>query len=293
MNTKELLFKLRLCHGIGIHGEYRVWHWLNHYPEQLKITNLSMRQIVKIARISSRYQSLFQYDYNSVELKQRMERNNQERWISILDPEYPLYLKEANFPPNILFYRGNIHLLKRPLLGVVGARKHSQYAVNAVYKLLPPVIRRGLTIVAGLAAGVDSLGHRCAIINHGSTIAVIGTGLDRYYPRYNYNLQNYIASHQLLITEYPLGTGARRFHFPSRNRIIAGLIHTIVIVEARRRSGSLITANLALQDDRNVTAVPGRIDQPLSEGCNRLIAAGAKPIANFKDILEEFSNLTK
>ena len=293
MNTKRLLFKLRLCHGIGIHGEHRVWQWLNHFPEQLITTYLSVQQIIRIAKIPFRYQSLFQSDYNSLGLKQRMQLNNREHWISILDSNYPLYLKEANFPHNVLFYRGNINLLKGPLLGVVGARNHSRYAVNAVYKLLPSVVRRGIAVVAGLAAGVDSLGHRCAIVNHGSTIAVIGTGLDQYYPRYNYRLQDYIAKHQLLVTEYPLGTGVRRFHFPSRNRIIAGLVHTIVIVEARRRSGSLITANLALQDNRNVTAVPGRIDQPLSEGCNRLIASGAKPICCSQDILEEFFNLTR
>ncbi|XIF19771.1 MAG: Hypothetical protein AJITA_00457 [Acetilactobacillus jinshanensis] len=178
-------------------------------------------------------------------------------------------------------------------LGVVGARKNSQYSIEAMGKILPPVVKKGITIVAGLAEGVDSLGHQCAIANQGKTIAVIGTGLDQVYPRFHHDLQKYIETHQLLLTEYPLGTPPLGYNFPTRNRIIAGLVETIMIVEAKQRSGSLITANLALDDNRNVTAIPGSITSPLSNGCNELIQEGAKPICCAKDILEEFSDLTK
>ncbi|WP_236747695.1 DNA-processing protein DprA [Acetilactobacillus jinshanensis] len=192
-----------------------------------------------------------------------------------------------------MFYRGQIELLKSRCLGVVGARKNSQYSIEAIGKVLPAIIKKGITIVAGLAEGVDTLGHQCAIANQGNTIAVIGTGLDQIYPRFHHDLQKYIEKYQLLITEYPLGEGPRGFHFPARNRIIAGLVETITIVEAKQRSGSLITANLALRDNRNVTAIPGSIMSPLSNGCNELIQEGAKPVCCAKDILEEFYNLTK
>ncbi len=287
MKTRELFFKLRLCHGIGIQGEHRIYKWLLQHHD-LHSNRLSALDIVKIAGINQRYKRFFKLDYFSQNLRERIRLNSEEHWLSILDHGYPKQLRESPCPPNVIFYRGNVKLLSGRLLGVVGARKHSSYAVNAINKVLPPVIKKKLTIVAGLAEGVDSLGHICAITNGGNTIGVIGTGLDRYYPANHQKLQSYMEHHQLVITEYPLGAGPRKFHFPNRNRIIAGLIQTIIIVEARRRSGSLITAGLALQDNRNVTAIPGRIDSPLSDGCNQLIMDGAKPIRCAEDVLEEF-----
>ena len=293
MNARKLLLKLRLCHGIGPRGEHRVYLRIRHYLNQNIRINVSVSEIIRIARISSRCKMTFLRDYFSRDLQNRIRLNERERWLCILDSEYPIRLREANYPPNILFYRGRLNLLATRCLGVVGARKNSQYSVDAIRKILPPVIKKKVTIVAGLAEGVDSLGHQCAIANRGNTIAVIGTGLDQIYPRYHRDLQNYIGKHQLLLTEYPLGSRPLGFHFPARNRIIAGLIETIVIIEARERSGSLITANLALDDNRNVTAVPGSIISPLSNGCNGLIMKGAKPIRCAKDLLREFRHLTK
>ncbi len=155
-------------------------------------------------------------------------------------------------------------------------------------QLLPNVIQQKLILVSGLAKGVDGLSHQLALKHHGKTIAVIGNGLDISYPSCNRALQTQIAHAGLLLSEYPLESRPLKYHFPLRNRIIAGLCQTVLVVEARHHSGSLITANLALQENRNVLALPGRINDIYSTGCNELIAAGAKPVLNSNDILEEF-----
>ncbi|WP_318766100.1 DNA-processing protein DprA [Lactiplantibacillus carotarum] len=173
-------------------------------------------------------------------------------------------------------------------LAVVGARQSTSYGARCVSRLLTPLVPEKLTIVSGLAVGIDGWSHRTALNCGLPTIAVIGTGLDAYYPRENATLQRRVGQVGLLISEYPLGTGPARYRFPERNRIIAGLCQTLIVIEARERSGSLITANLALQNNRNVLAVPGPIDAPLSVGCNQLIAAGAKPVLNSRHIIEEF-----
>lgn len=288
MEARELLFKLRLCRGIGYHGEHQVYKWIKRSKKQRSDLKLSIDNLIKIANVSKRFGTLFKRDYQSRSLKLRIRKNRREKWFCILDSTYPQRLRESNYPPNVIFYRGKIELLRTRCLGVVGARKNSQYSIDAMNRVLPPVIKKGLTIVAGLAEGVDSLGHQCALANYGTTIAVIGTGLDRIYPRFHHDLQKHLEKNQLVITEYPLGTPPIGYHFPARNRIIAGLVETIMIVEAKQKSGSLITANLALEDNRNVTAIPGSITSPLSNGCNELIQEGAKPICCAKDILEEF-----
>lgn len=155
-------------------------------------------------------------------------------------------------------------------------------------KLLPDILDEGIATVSGLAKGIDSLAHKITLSEKGKTIGVIGTGLDRTYPRENFELQANMEKEGIVLSEYALGQKPLRFHFPARNRIISGLCQSLLVVEARRQSGSLITANMALQENRNVLAVPGNINSILSEGCNELILEGAKPILRAEDILEEF-----
>ncbi|GLB46874.1 DNA processing protein DprA [Philodulcilactobacillus myokoensis] len=288
MELEQLLLKLRLCKGIGIHGENRFYQWLTHSKSDFKRINPGL--IIKIAQINHRFQIIFKNDFKSRRLLDEMNRNqSQTKWISILNPHYPERLKESYLPPNILFYSGNFELVHQRLLSVVGSRQNTSYSIDALRLILPSVIKKKICIVSGLARGVDCLSHQCAISYGGNTIAVIGTGLDQYYPIQNQNLQNYIGKHHLLISEYPLGTGVARYHFPERNRILAGLIDSILVVEAKHRSGSLITANLALQNNRNVMAIPGPITSLCSVGCNELIAAGAKPVSKPQDVLEDFN----
>ena len=153
--------------------------------------------------------------------------------------------------------------------------------------MIPPLVAEGVTLVSGLAKGIDQMVHSCAIGNGGATIGVIGTGLDVSYPRENASLQRKMMAEQLVISEYPLGSKPERFHFPMRNRLIANLSLATLVIEATEKSGSLITANLALQENRDVFAVPGNITSRLSVGTNQLIKAGAACVLNATDVLEE------
>lgn len=206
--------------------------------------------------------------------------------ITIDDVNYPDRLREIFEPPIVLFAKGNLRLLKTTCLGVVGGRRHSAYGQEVLKNLLPDLCQSRITIVSGLAMGIDSSAHRLTLEENGNTIAVIGCGIDRAYPRENVFLQEHVAKRGLLISEYPLGSKPLRYHFPYRNRIIAGLSHGVLVVEAEKRSGSLITANLALQENRHVFAVPGSIFNPFSMGTNELIAAGAYAVTGSTGLID-------
>ncbi|WP_040471492.1 DNA-processing protein DprA [Lentilactobacillus kisonensis] len=289
MLLRDFLLRLHLCKGIGIVGKTKVYDWLTTkpwYEESLP----SSDALVAIGGVSSHHQAAFIASYT--QLIQDDQLVNQlvdgEKWLCISDPGYPESLRESYACPIILFYRGNLNLINGRLLGIVGAREATSYSTAILKHLIPGKISHRMTIVSGLAKGVDKLAHQCAMANNGKTIAVIGTGLDIAYPSANRFLQEQIAREHLLITEYPNHTKGYRSHFPERNRIIAGLVQSVLVTEAKHHSGSLITANLALQNNRNVLAVPGPITSKLSVGTNELIAAGAKPILQPEDILEEF-----
>ncbi|CAI2602246.1 hypothetical protein AKUH3B204M_07710 [Apilactobacillus kunkeei] len=290
MKTRELLLKLKLAKGISIKSEYQFYQWLKStydvIPDELNITAEEISETLMLSKNKSK---TFINFYNSDKLNRELDHHiNHVKWITIIDDLYPENLKEAYLPPIVLFYFGDLGLLENKALAIVGSRNNTEYSVEVIRRLIPDIISNQITIVSGLAKGVDRLAHLAAIANHGTTIAVIGTGLDQYYPRENESLQRTIAKNHLLLSEYPVGCRPARYHFPERNRIIAGLVRSVLVTEAKYRSGSLITANLALQNNRNVLAVPGRIDSELSVGCNDLIQAGAKPVITAKDILEEY-----
>lgn len=203
--------------------------------------------------------------------------------LSFLDDFYPEQLRNIYDPPALLFYKGNKNLLLTSCLAIVGSRNATEYSYRCVHGLVPKICHR-YTVVSGLAQGVDALAHQATLKNFGQTIAVVGNGLDVCYPSQNSSLQQEIAQRGLLISEYPPGDRAHRWHFPQRNRIIAGLCEKVVITEARKKSGALITARFAVESNRDVYAVPGRIDAPLSVGCNQLVQEGAIPLINFNEI---------
>lgn len=212
--------------------------------------------------------------------------------ISLTDNGYPSLLAQTHKPPEVLYCRGNIDLLTHPhLLAVVGSRKASMYGRQVCAKILPPAIRSGVAIVSGMAYGIDSFAHRTAIEQGGPTIAVLGSGVDdaSLYPRGNKTLaQEILASGGLIISEYEPGTAPFLGHFPARNRIIAGLCRATLVVQAAKRSGSLITSRLALEEGREVLAVPGPITDSASEGTNMLIRDGATPLLESGDIISLF-----
>lgn len=285
MNELEFfLLKLHLC-DLDLKNELRVVRYILSFERCP-----SKDELFLLLKLGQTQKNDLWSALQSKQLLQKIQQNLKiSHFLTILDKRYPLQLQEIYSPPVVLFYQGDIELLdSKKLLGVVGARQCSSYALQALNQLLPNVIQQKLTLVSGLAKGVDGLSHQLALKHHGKTIAVIGNGLDVSYPSCNHALQTQIAHMGLLLSEYPLGSRPLKYHFPLRNRIIAGLCQTVLVVEARHHSGSLITANLALQENRNVLALPGRINDIYSTGCNELIAAGAKPVLNSNDILEEF-----
>ncbi|MBT2735520.1 DNA-processing protein DprA [Bacillus sp. ISL-7] len=218
----------------------------------------------------------------------RQYKTNEITVITILDKEYPPLLKEIYQPPWALFTKGDLSLLETdPKLAVVGSRQATQYGKNAIRLIFPGLIDKGVLIVSGLARGIDALAHEYAIKNGGKTIAVIAGGFYHIYPKENTSLALEMMKNQLVLSEYPPDTKPLRWHFPSRNRIISGLSKGTFIIEAKRKSGSLITANFAVNEGRDVFSLPGSIFNPYSIGANELIQQGAKLVTGAEDILEE------
>ncbi len=207
------------------------------------------------------------------------------------DPLYPARLKEIYDYPPVLYVRGNLPAQDEPCLAIVGTRRPTVYGRQVTEEIVTDLARSGITIVSGLARGIDSVAHRAALDAGGKTIAVFACGLDIVYPAENAKLAQEIMEHGALVSEYPLGTKPKPDNFPLRNRIMSGLSLGVLVVEAGEKSGALITAHQALEQNREVFAIPGSILSPASRGTNRLIQEGAKLVSNYTDILQEL-NLT-
>ncbi|PEE43676.1 DNA-processing protein DprA [Bacillus pseudomycoides] len=212
-------------------------------------------------------------------------------YVTIWDDDYPELLREISDPPFILYGKG-----KRELLGeinkfaVVGTRKPSLYGKESIQSILQPLIDKEWLIVSGFANGIDTIAHQIAVQQHSSTIAVLGHGLQYMYPKENCYFYKIWKNTVLLLTEYPPHYAPRKWYFPKRNRIISGLCKGVLVVEAKSKSGSLITADLALEQNREVFAFPGPIFTESAAGTNQLIKQGAKLVQKAEDILEEFLN---
>jgi len=210
------------------------------------------------------------------------------RIISLSDPEYPTRLKEIYDPPVILFVKGSVELLSQPGIAMVGTRHPTPYGTGMAERLATDLAARGLVIISGLARGIDTASHRGAIAAKGKTVAVLGTGIDVLYPKENTRLAEQIhALGGALISEFPGGTSPTPQNFPIRNRIISGLSAGVLVVEAAEYSGTRITSRCALEQNRDVYAVPGNVTNKNSWGPNTLIKQGAKLVATWEDVWEE------
>ena len=207
--------------------------------------------------------------------------------ITIIDDDYPPLLRQIPDPPLALHFRGERALLARTSVAMVGSRRASPYGVNVAAQLARQLAAAGVVIVSGLARGIDAAAHHAALEAGGTTIAILGSGIDVVYPRSNLRLHRRIAERGLILSELPPGAPPRPEHFPVRNRLISGISSGTVVVEATRRSGSLITARMALEQNRDVFAVPGSIFSAGSEGTHRLLQSGAKLVHDVGDVLEE------
>jgi DNA processing protein len=211
--------------------------------------------------------------------------------ITINDKEYPQILKEIHSPPKQLYIKGEIINQDKVAIAVVGTRKYSQYGKQVCLDITTKLAKLGITIVSGLARGIDTFAHKAALEAGGRTIAVLGSGMDRasFSPSQNYELSEEIAKHGAVITEYPDGTQGANYTFPERNRIVSGLCIGVIIIEAPEKSGALITANLALEQNKEVFAIPGNIYDENSQGTHKLIKDGAKLVTCVEDVLEELN----
>lgn len=202
---------------------------------------------------------------------------------------YPPLLRDTPSPPAALFACGNPEILWQPQIAVIGSRNPTAGGIDNARDFSGELSRRGLTITSGLAAGIDSVAHAAALDAGNSTVAVTGTGLDRIYPSSSKGLALRIRDHGVLVSEFPPGTGAKRSHFPSRNRIISGLSLGVLVIEAGLRSGTLITARMAGGQGRDVFALPGSIHNPMAKGCHRLIRDGARLAETADEIMQELA----
>lgn len=230
-------------------------------------------------------------------LEARRTLDPQEEWQRVLDAnaqvltwddaEYPANLRQVDNPPPVLYLYGTLYPEDEWAVAMVGTRRASAYGREVAHTLSQELAAQGVTVVSGLALGVDTVAHQAALDAGGRTLAVLGSGVDQVYPAQNRRLADRIAQNGAIISEYPLGTKPEANNFPPRNRIISGLSRSVVVVEAGQRSGALITANFAAEQGRDVFAVPGSILHPGSQGCNELIQNGAFPLLSVDDVLEQ------
>lgn len=260
---------------------------VDHFPTMADVFRANRQELIALGIDEERAQALTSrrlLDRAGRDIE-RIEKKNYSV-LTYEDRDYPEYLREIFDPPFVLYCAGKVERLKAPAVAIVGARKPSAYGRAVAEKLARDLASRGLVIVSGMARGVDSIAHWGALAG-GKTIAVLGSGFENIYPKENYALFDKIIEQGAVVSEFPLDSPPLGFHFPIRNRVISGLSRALVVVEATQRSGSLISARLALEQNREVMAVPGNITSELSQGTNWLIQSGAKLVKSWEDVAEE------
>ena len=281
----DLSYWLALLRTPGIGGRTFLSLLETHSPAQLFSESSSV--LSSLGLKPATIEAIKNPDWRLIESDLSWSKRPDQYIFTFDDPAYPELLKQIADPPPVLFVRGNMDLLSRPQIAIVGSRNPSALGRDTAFAFAKALSTHGFVISSGLALGIDAAGHEGALHRRGQTIAVIGTGPDRIYPAANKHLATQIIAQGAIITELPPGTPAKAHHFPRRNRIISGLCQGLLVVEAARESGSLITARLALEQNREVFAIPGSIQNPLARGCNALIREGAKLVETVQDILEE------
>lgn len=286
MSRDELVgwLRLTLAPGIGCATQHRLLRQFG-----LPAAILAAPRAAVAAAIGARAATaLFEHDcVEAIARTQAWLAEPGHRVLTLADPGYPCSLLDLSDAPPLLYLKGDPACLARPALAIVGSRAATAGGVQNAEQFAAALCRAGQAVVSGLALGIDGGAHRGALAAGGTTIAVVGTGLDRVYPARHRALAHAVSERGLLVSELPLGTGPHPSNFPRRNRIIAALARGVLVVEAARDSGSLITARLAGELGREVFAIPGSIHSPQTRGCHQLIRQGAKLVETADDILEE------
>lgn len=298
MSQAPSAFPLMFLDGVGLRRLARLFALFSDLSDllygerqRLKALRLSVRALQQLDEYASspEHSELFR----SAMRMQAWLAQEQVTVVSYFDAQYPLLLKHLADPPAFLFCQGNLSLLHEPQIAIVGSRKATAGGLENAYQFAAELSSRGFVVTSGFALGIDTQAHEGALTGVGGTVAVLGTGLDQTYPQRNAGLRDRVREQGLIVTEFPLETPPKRENFPQRNRIISGLSCGVLVVEADVRSGSLITARQALDQGREVFAIPGSIHNPLAKGCHVLIQQGAKLTMSADDILEEIQVLTR
>ncbi len=290
-NARDRLIHLHHCRGVSWKG---IAALLKYDPSLDSIYSLSHKTLESLLTITKSTAQIFLKDLHSIEIQSMLKQYNEQNihLITIFDQDYPNQLKQIFDPPWVLYAKGDLAILhEKKQLSVVGTRLPTTYGYNCMEKLIIPLIEKEWCIISGMAEGIDTRAHQLAINNKGKTIAIIGSGFNYIYPKSNLKLVDMLIQEHLILSEYPPNTKPQRWHFPMRNRIISGMSRGTIVVEAKDRSGSLITADQALQQGREVFAVPGSILSNTSTGTNKLIQQGAKLVLSHIDILEELEEV--
>lgn len=287
MNTKGLWLALSKIDGIGA---VRFKNLLAHFGSIENVCNADIKALEEVEGISANIAQ------NIVNIKKQTDIDTElkkikEKGINIItidNQDYPLLLKEIYDSPPILYYRGNYSpFIFEKSLAIVGTRYATTYGREIAKNLAEELVKHGITVVSGMAAGIDTAAHKGALNAQGKTVAVLGCGPDIIYPALNRELYDQLIKNGVVISEYPQGTMPEAGRFPARNRIISGLSKGVIIVEAPEKSGALITADFAIEQGREVFVVPGNINNPKNKGCHNLIRQGAILITDIKNILDE------
>lgn len=272
--------------GIGSVKKQSLLRMFDYFPE--KIFEATKKEILQVEGIGPKLAGEILNNKN-IDLINKMEnymKINGIKQVNFYDEGYPQQLKNIYDPPITLFYKGDISLVNDNCISVVGSRNATKYGLNMSYKIGKDLAVNNFTVVSGMARGIDTKAHQGALAaNRGKTIAVVGCGLDRVYPQENASLFQEISERGLILSEYVVGTKIEQGNFPARNRIISGLSNDLIVVEATCKSGAMITVGFALEQGRNVYAVPGNVNSYTSQGTNELIKNGALVYTCITDIL--------
>lgn len=281
----ESWLRLGLTEGVGAGTLRRLLVAFGDPAEVLAASQLALEGVVKKTVAAGIFQRKVDEEKLARTLKWLEDPLNS--LITLADPDYPELLLNITDPPPLLYFKGRRQFLARPAMAIVGSRNATPQGLANADAFAEAASNAGFCVVSGLAQGIDTAAHQGGLRGISSSMAIVGTGLDLVYPSKNHELAHKLANEGGLISEFPLGTPAMSRNFPRRNRIISGVCHACLVVEATLHSGSLITARLALEQGREVMAIPGSIHSPLSKGCHALIKQGAKLVESIQDILDE------
>ncbi|MTI67460.1 MAG: DNA-protecting protein DprA [Firmicutes bacterium] len=290
MKERDVLIWLSSLSKIGCKDMYNI---CNNIRNLSLLWEMPVNDFKRIKCINNKLKEEILIKRNKTYFENFIERNKKfnVNIITILDNTYPDLLKKISMPPKVLFIKGNLILKQKPTIGIVGSRKATEYGKFQSKKFAEELSKLGISIVSGMAKGIDTSAHIGALQGRGKTIAVLGSGVDIIYPKCNNKLYDKIVENGTILSEFPLGTQPIAKNFPKRNRIISGLSLGVLVIEAALRSGTLITVNYALDQGREVFSLPGNVNSINSKGTNKLIKDGAKLTTNIFDVIEEINAL--